>query len=223
MIQKQFTVNIPDELYVNKYSLEKVFQDEYMGPETIIIEVLPDGSILGVLSDDDVKLDTNSLIVELDSEIYPAIAYWVSTRDKEHFYFYDEEVNHDGTIYTYPSNPRLHDYYDLIYLPDIDSESISLDTLTQGQWRFVLITRDKETQGEIQTRRNIEYVKSGLALVELDEEYQVLYDKFMSDAEAYLEVMSTVYPWKYVEITTPVMPKIPLKLIRLINELKKTE
>jgi hypothetical protein len=214
-MQKTFTVSIPNEMFVSNFSQEKTASFNYEGPEIVKVLNTSTGKISGTITDD--MIVDESQVVEIDANLYPAAALHATGQSTEHEYTYTDEVNHDNSIYKKISNPRINDWYDLYYHPNRQVESD--DGLNVGPWELRLITKEYITKGEIATRKNLAFVKEKLQYIELTTDVNTQYTAFVTACESYLETMANVFPWKYVEITNPAVPKIPLSVIKAINEI----
>ena len=220
-MQKQFSIRMPDELYVPGFTQTKTATFTYDGPSTISVVVTRQGDIVGLANPDlpPVPEDSFEYVVDIDASVYPQVAHYIVNTDPDVDYVYEDILNHDGSVYKQITNPRLQDVYRLKYNEGATGETTSTTGHTTGLCEFVLITKDKTTIGEITVKRNLDLVKSKLQDVALDTADQTTYNNFITASETYLTTMSTVYPWKYVEITTPEVPKLPISLVRAMNEL----
>jgi hypothetical protein len=209
-MEKTFTINIPDQLWVDNWEKEKTETYTYRGPAefNILVETTGNWEIVDWSdSEFDRETNENETIVKLtvtDDNI--AAAHYIVTRDEEFEYIYEDIINHDGSIHREISNPRLQDYFDLEYRP---SSGFSLST----------ITKETETENERTAQKRLQYVEKYNEVYDFDEEIQTIIDKFLSDVQSFLEFMQTVYPWRYVTIDPNEVPKIPARLVTEFNKL----
>ena len=220
-MNKEFSIKVPDELYLATYSANTWATWTYDGPETLNVIVCNNSTVIRFTEDEPTGAEpddnTTEYVVSVDANTYPSVAHYLYTFKDEYEYVYEDEINHDGSIYTKITNPRIQDYYELTHqFGAINSRE---DATTVGPWRFVPRAVDTSTVAEIETRASVEMLKSKLGTLKLEAADQALYDEYILDAEEYLEVMEDVYPWKYVTITSPETPKVPIALLKLIKEL----
>jgi len=209
-MKKTFTQKVPDELYLNSFDNEKEITLEYDGPEVILVETNKSGVVIGMVEEKPTYIQTNNInVIECDAEKWTAAAYWLlQAKDGNYKYEYHTIINHDGSEYTEIANPKLTDYYQLVY----NEGSSEL-------WEFEVIERQKLSVSEIKTIENLQKLEESFSDVALTEEFQVIYDTFIKDANEYLESMKDILPWRYVEIKSPVPPKIPLELLKLMVDI----
>lgn len=214
-MNKTFTISVPDEMFVPNYSQEETASFEYEGPAVVRVLTSVTGKISGAITDE--MIVDESQVIEIDANLYPAAALHAVSQSAEHTYTYTDVTNHDGSIYKKINNPRINDWYDLYY--HHNRQASSSDGLNVGPWELRLITKEYITKGEIATRKNLAFVKEKLQYIELATEVNTQYTAFVTACDSYLDTMANVYPWKYVEITSPSVPKIPLSVIKAINEI----
>lgn len=205
-----FTYSVPDELWVDSFTANNVFTGTYNGPDILPVVVDNEGQPQGVYNSEMIINDaTKQEVINVDATLDTAVAYMIYTAADAVKYTYTTETNHDGSTYQRITNPKLQDYYSITYHGGP----------TSNTWTFNLKTKLKDTQSEIDTRKNLEFVKSKLQYVGLDGNLANVYNNFILSCENYLTTMADVYPWKYVTIPSPSVPQIPLSLITIINQI----
>jgi len=218
-MQKQFSIKVPDELYVEKYTSNSYVTFNYDGPEKLYTEVQIDGFVYGLVSEGTTFPDGDlRKVVEVDADAYPSVAYYLNTFSNKHIFQYEDVPNPDGSIYKKPTNPRLQDYFKLQY--NEGAFNSRADRLVVGPWSFEVITKSTEFVEEQELKKTYEKVKTTLGSIELDSTAQTAYNKYIQDCETYLTAIEQLYPWKYVKITDPVPPKLPLLLVKAISDVK---
>jgi hypothetical protein len=128
-MQKQFTIKIPDELYVNSWEEDLSATFNYNGPDTIYVVV----SLIKQDDNEDVEevfnfaffepvenpifQDTEKYkILEISAEQNTALAELLVQKNNPNYeYTYADEENFDGSICAVITNPRITDYYLLDY------------------------------------------------------------------------------------------------------------
>lgn len=216
-MKKKYSYNIPDELYVNSFSSNLVYSNTYNGPDTLYALVEDNMPVL-VWQDTAFTTEYNHVVnkvVEVDAGTYPEVAaYLTNMHDAEFAYTYETITNIDGTTHDEISNPRLNDYYQLVYHESPDGIN---------PWEFRLITRMIDFAGEEQVRKDLEYVKSFADKYAYESADQKLIDNYIKAANDFLEAMAPLKPWHFIEPPKNInVPKIPLALIKLFQSLPTT-
>lgn len=213
-MSKIFTIQVPDQLWVDTWNTDKTESYAYSGPDTLY--VLISGITNQILEWSEELIETSSLskdvVVEIDTTDISnlSVAHFLHSQGAEHTYTTEDETNHDGSIYQKITNPLIHDYFELKY----DKENgLYLDP----------IYKNSTTIAEEKAEKRLEYVKKYLNVYDFDAETQVIIDKFLSDMTAYMTTMATVYPWKYITIDENEIPKIPSSLVSVFNTLPEVE
>lgn len=206
-MDKTFTINVPDEVWVDSWNDNKTESYDYSGPEKIWVLVGRDNTP-SEWSETEITAneDRGEIVVEVDANTDTAIAYHLVHQDKAWEYTYTEETNHDGSKYNAIDNPRLHDYFALDH---VTGEGLSLDP----------IYKKATTIAEEKAMERLAYVKKYDDAYDFDADTQSTIDTFIAATNTYLNNMKTVYPWKYVTISHDDIPKIPASLITVFKEL----
>ena len=209
MIQ-QFTLKIPNEIFIDNFSENKTITLEYNGPETLLIEIDGQGTVFKIVDEPRILIEPDQMsYVELKASEHIQAAYYISTASKPFTIEHEDIVNPDGSIYTAVSNPRIQDYYSLRYSKG-----------TVDLWEFTLITRSMNSTIELKILDEKNNIVAKLKSVELPDDLQTVYDNYITAADQWLAEKAALCPWKYIEFPTGVTPKVPLALIRLIKELE---
>ena len=209
MIQ-QFTLKIPNEIFIDNFSENKTITLEYNGPETLLIEVDGQGTVFKIVDEPRILIEPDQMsYVELKASEHIEAAYYISTASNPFTHEHEDIVNPDGSIYTAVSNPRIQDYYSLRYSKG-----------TVDLWELTLITRSMNSTIELKILNEKNNIVSKLKAVELPEDLQTVYDNYITAADQWLAEKAALCPWKYIEFPAGVTPKVPLALIRLIKELE---
>lgn len=213
-MEKTFTVNVPDDLWVDSWDQNKEQTYTYNGPETIyvVVQLTEDFPIIEWSEDPILReVDPNKQqIIELDANEQTAIAYYYYHNADEWEYEYTTITNHDGSTHEEYTNPTLEDIYQVVY------------SIQDG---FVLspIIRETETEAEKIAKGRLTYVQKYKNAYDFDEDVTEVINTFESNINDYLDTMATVYPWRYVNIDTTEIPKIPASLITVFNTLPEVE
>lgn len=209
-MEKTFTVNVPDELWVDSWNTNKTETYTYIGPSSIkvLIETTDEWEFLDWSETDfEREIQEHEIVVDLEvTDETVAVAHWIVSKNNEYEYTYETITNHDNSTYEQISNPRIQDYFDIRYRP---SSKFFLDT----------IYKDHETQNEKIAKERKEYVEKYKNAYDFDEATQTKINEFITAVNSYLDTMVTAYPWKYITIDKNEIPKIPAVLISVFNEL----
>lgn len=208
-MEKTFTVNVPDDLWVDSWTENKTTDYTYNGPSTINVLVsLTDDFPIVRWSEDDITVDDEDkeLVVTIDADTDTAIAHAIVNAGAEHEYTYTTITNHDDSTHEEINNPTINDIYEVEYTP------------ANG---FVLkqIIKQSETMNERTAKERLAYVVKYDEAYDFDDATQTVIDTFKTNIDNYLTTMSTVYPWRYVTIDATVIPKIPASLVATFNTL----
>lgn len=208
-MEKTFTVNVPDDLWVDSWTENKTTDYTYNGPSTINVLVsLTDDFPIVRWSEDDITVDDEDkeLVVTIDADTDTAIAHAIVNAGAEHEYTYTTITNHDDSTHEEINNPTINDIYEVEYTP------------ANG---FVLkqIIKESETMNERTAKERLAYVVKYDEAYDFDDATQTVIDTFKTNIDNYLTTMSTVYPWRYVTIDATVIPKIPASLVATFNTL----
>lgn len=223
-MQKEYSIIVPDEMYVESFTGNTWMSWTYTGPETLRVKI-NEASYSAAITDDDAELISRddaingTYVIELDANTYPAVAdYLVKVSSTEpHEFIYEDEINPDGTIYKKLANPLIHDYYELQY--NFASTNTREDGRVQGPWIFntkIISNRTPELE-KFEEKFNL--IKQKLTGIGLESADQTIFDNFISAGEEYLETMKTYYPWKYAVEVGPTGPVVPVRLLKVIQEL----
>lgn len=206
-MEKTFTINVPDEVWLNSWNNNKTETYDYVGPEKIWALVTRDNTPSAWSETELVANESNGeTVYELDANTDTAIVYHLVHQSQEWEYTYTAETNHDGSTYDAIDNPRLHDYFSLDHLA---GTGLTLEPIYK---KATTIAEEKATE-------RLAYVKKYDDTYDFDADIQTVIDTFVTDTETYLNKMSTVYPWKYVTISHDDIPKVPATLVAVFKEL----
>lgn len=204
-MKKTITLNVPNELWVDDFSQNKTASFEYDGPDVLWLTHTEDGQLLGFVTEE--PEGALSIKVEIASATNEEIAAAIiaTTASVNHQYTYEDELNHDGSIYKKITNPRVADYFIAQLLVNQITLKVSVKDTKH-------INLDKALQ-----RKN--YVAKYKNAYSFSVEEQAQIDTFMADITAYIDTIKTAYPWKFIEVNEEEIPKIAVNLVKLFNEL----
>lgn len=213
-MEKTFTIDVPDQLWVDSWTNNETETYTYTGPETlyVLIDNVSDAVLYSSVENIELPESSNNFVVEIDAtnDAQTPIAHYFNTQGVQHEYTYEDETNHDGSIHQKITNPVLQDYFDIEYDRGV---GLVLEP----------IYKRTKTIAEEKAEKRLEYVKKYNNIYDFDEEIQGIIDKFLSDMTAYMTTMTVVYPWKYVTIDENEIPRIPASLVSVFNTLPEIE
>lgn len=210
-MKKQFTYKIPDELYVNSFEKNLSYSGTYDGPDKLYVLVEDGGFVTrwGTSPTEEIYNSITSKEIELDPKVNPEVAFYLTqASDMEYVYTFTETKNPDGSIYNELANPKLKDYYWLVY-HDNDTHP----------WEFRLITKAIESGEEATIKENLAFVKQYSDKYSFDATNQKIIDTYIKNAEAYLNEVANYKPWKFVKFPSDNAPKLPVTLVTLFKSL----
>ena len=213
-MSKTFTINVPDQIWVDSWTENKTESYTYDGPSTWNVLIDGNTNLASDWSEDPIEVSpgTRDVVVTLDAtdDSNLPVAYFMHTQGVDHEYTVEDETNHDGSVYQKTTNPLIHDYFDIGYDTDAGLQ-------------LVPIYKNTKTIAEEKAEKRIEYVKKYNDTYDFDADTQAIIDTFLSDMTAYMTTMSSVYPWKYVTIDENEIPKIPASIVAVFNTLPEVE
>lgn len=208
-MRKEFTLAVPDEYWVDSWKENKTMSWVYEGPEKLYVLMTVTGNFISWQAEEIIRpTDSPEKVVVIDAAVDTDVAYFLVSQPAEHVYEFAQETNHDGSTYEYFINPKIQDLF-------------TLEVVQPHGLDITPIFKKTKTIHEITVQKRKQYVLDFYKTYEFDDEADQLIKEFLTKADAYLEKMEKIYPWKYVEISDSDVPKIPIKLMKILNELKK--
>lgn len=211
---KTFTVNVPDQLWLNSWTENKTESYTYEGPDTWNVVVCGESLLASDWSEDTIEAEssTKDFVVTLDAtdDANLPVAYFMHTQGAEHEYTEEDETNHDDSVYKKITNPLIHDYFDVGY----DNET---------GLHLTPIYKNTKTIAEEKAEQRLAYVKKYNDVYDFDADAQEKIDTFLTSMTTYMSTMASVYPWKYTTIDENEIPKIPVSIVTIFNTLPEVE
>jgi hypothetical protein len=224
-MQKEFTVNVPDQLWVNSWEdgLTKTYT--YEGPQYFYIGLDHNLSLLELrYGDDEVEADdfteeeksSFQYVITVNSEDNPDLAQLLYPRTSDTAHTFEDEINHDGSIYQKITNPDLRDYFIVNY---------RINSSSPDQAECFADPIYKETSNVLKTTATsrLAQVKKYNDAYDFDDSDQAKIDSFILAINTYLETIETAYPWKYITMDITEIPKIPVSIQLLFNQLPEID
>lgn len=212
-MQKQFSIEVPDEIWVNSWEDSRTETYTYDGPETVYALIGTTNDIHTVSLEEPQDIPAGYSVVAVNADQYPERAQMIVETFTEHEYTFEDEENFDGSIYERITNPRLQDYFELTYTPianDLDRElGLVLDPIYKNLWTPAL--------GEARSR--LEYVQKYNNKYDFETADQEKIDTFITAVTDHIAILEAEYPWKFVDVPMDGIPKIPVSLVTLFKDL----
>lgn len=209
-ITQEYTVNVPDELWVDSWDNSDTVTYTYEGPDTVYAVLR--GNIVSTVSVDPLNAEeyTGQTIVEIDATAQPDVADWIHPTPEDFSHTHTTETNPDGSTWGRITNPGVRDWFELIpALPNEDGFKVQLAALI----------KDPISTFEVKAKARKDYVVKYNEAYDFDADTQATIDQFLTNINAYLTTYETLYPWKYVNMPEGSMPKIPSSLTTVFNNL----
>jgi hypothetical protein len=150
-MKKNFTVPVPDELYITANTLGKTMTLSYDGPATIDCIITPGGDFLGTVPYEGYVAEPSERVVALNANTDTAVAYLTLPAPDPEFTF-EEQTMEDGSVWLNNTNPRLHDYYMFKY------------NINEENWVLVPKVKDFKTPGLVKAENRKLQLEKGILI-----------------------------------------------------------
>ncbi len=118
-MNKEFTINVPDEIWVNAWDDSNTETYTYVGPETIYVLISDRTDDVSMSSESEITVEDGNLdfVVEVDATVDAnlPVAHWLHSQGTEIEHTFANETMHDGSVYSGIANPAIHDYFSIAY------------------------------------------------------------------------------------------------------------
>ncbi|MBA10468.1 MAG: hypothetical protein CMC73_04610 [Flavobacteriaceae bacterium] len=213
-ITKEFTVNVQDELWLNKWTDDPVNTATYTytGTDTVWVAVHGD-NITAFDTEKELPQDEhpNSTIIEIDCNDRPEIGQWMKPLADNFEYTYEDETQADGSVYKKITNPRLRDWKDLV----VNSDGTDVE--------LVPLYKNEKTTHELILDKRLRWLEKYENTYDLDDDTKVLIAAFKTAASDYITANASVLPWKYITVAEGNLPKLPMAVVNLLKTLPDPE
>lgn len=214
-MQKEFTINVPDELWVDSWENNSTATYTYDGPETLYVRLRNENDICEVSGDALTPSESREFVVTVNANNYPERAKllqeWflgVLTED-----IHENVTNPDGSVYAKITNPNLREYYSLSYFP------VAADTDSELGFQLVPNYKDTKTALLVEAERRRDYVQKYLDVYDFDGDLGIAANNFMTAINNNITELTGQYPWKYINPPAVTIAKIPLSLSTALSGL----
>lgn len=214
-ITKEFTIDVPDELWVNKHDDSNTATYTYNGPDKVWLGSKNQADINYISfvepdSDEVATLGAQGIhIIEIDCDAQPEVGMWAQPIADDFTHTFENETNaFDNSVYKKITNPSIRDWMECIVDPT-DSSKIKLTP----------IYKTVDTAPETKAKARKAYVQKYNTQYAFTTDQQTAIDKFDSDIDAYIALYAECYPWKFDTISEGSMPQVPAELGTLFQSL----
>ena len=223
-MQKEFTVNVPNQLWVDSWEDELTATYTYEGPQYFYIGLDNNLSIMELrygdleaeaeaFTEEEAAVFNYTVTVDADANPDLATLLYPHTHDDHTF---EDETNHDGSIYKKITNPCLRDYF-------IGDYRINPESPDQAECFANPIYKDVSNILKTTATARLNQVKKYNNAYDFDDADQTKIDSFISTITTYLETVESAYSWKYITMNTSEIPKIPASIQLLFNQLPEID
>ena len=207
-MQKEFTINIPDERWIDSWINNLTLTKTYTGPSKFYAPInLETNDLVGVFLEtiptDGPYINTEKFnIYEIDANIDTAIAQVIlETTDQEYklnyIHEFEDEVLHDGTTYAKPTNPMVSNYYRLGY--DSENAKVILEPVYSDNWKLPqLIAVDLKLAVLNYNKTNTAFSQTMLTKI----------NSAIAELETYRATIANARNWKYDIFNMDEIPKV---------------
>jgi len=223
-MQKEFTVNVPDQLWVDSWEDGLTATYTYEGPQYFYIGLDQDLRARELRHGDleaeaeafsEEEAEAFNYVITVDANTNPDLATLLYPHNHEDHIF-EDETNHDGSIYKKITNPCLRDYF-------IADYRLNPEDLEEAQCFADPIYKDTSSILEKTAKERLSIVKKYDIAYDFEADDQAKIDTFISNINTYLDSIATAYPWKYITMDVSEIPKIPASLQLLFNQLPEID
>lgn len=224
-MQKVFTIDIPDEIYIDSWENGRTASFTYNGPEMVYAVIVSDSQTLAETSiepfpeDSVYNIQTEKYtVLEISAETNTALAHYIcEINDTTPYqYQYIDVENHDGSIYAEPTNYRLKDYFSIIYNIDLETPILEITPIYMSTevWELeqLPLVRNK-LEILIYNRDNVDHTESNSALIASS----------ILALEEYKSTIASARSWKYETIDMTEIPTISKSLEKMLVPVPRVE
>lgn len=205
---KEFTYQLPDEIYIDSFSQNKTINLKYEGPDLVQVLVNKTSGIISGVNPDNYNPDFFDLI-DVSAEDNPEICYFLLNSSDNYEYEYVDEIMENGDVYKKVLNPTLQDCYELSF--DLDKKIFNLNLITKkveyDSFRLYLMSiRNKlnfilsNEEGKKEKGENLDVSEEMLSMVS---EVSSSIDDLMNSDFVFMS-------WKYIDFDSAYKSLFPL-------------
>ena len=213
-MDKEFTVNVPDEIWVNAWDDSNTETYTYVGPETMYILISDRTDDVSMSSESPITIPDGSLdfVIEVDATVDAnlPVAHWLHSQGADHEHTFTNETMHDGSVHPGIANPSIHDYFSIAYNR---GDGVTIQS----------IYKNPTLENEVVADTRLAYVNKYANAYEFDDTVTGIITTFVAAVATYKALVATSYPWKFTTLDVAEVPRIPASLVVAFNAMPDPE
>ena len=213
-MDKEFTIDVPDEIWVDAWDDSNTETYTYLGPETIYVLISDRTDDVSMSSESEITIEDGNLdfVVEVDATVDAnlPVAHWLHTQGTDPDHTFADETMHDSSVYSGIANPTIHDYFDISYARDA---GVTIEP----------IYKNTTLENELVADTRLAYVNKYANAYEFDDTVTGIITTFVAAIATYKALVATSYPWKFVTLDVAEVPRIPASLVVAFNAMPDPE
>jgi hypothetical protein len=214
-MQQDFTIRVPDQLWVDTWANEVDLTYTYDGPDAVYATVSSSRSQLHMVSRSEItNVPDDQELITISATDYPEIAHAILEIDSEdsYTYTYTDEPQFNNHVYQRITNPQLTDYFVL------ESNPIPADWDAQRCLRLTVKLKAAKNPALDKAKARLTYINTYATQYDFGSD-QTAIDNLITSLETHIAVLETAYPWKFDAEPSADIPKIPASVVALFNGL----
>jgi hypothetical protein len=208
-MQKEFTINIPDERWIDSWDNNLTLTKTYTGPSKFYAPIsLETNTVVGVYFETTPTtgpyIDAEKFsLYEIDANVDTAIAQVVleTTNDEykqNYIHEFEDETLHDGSVYAKSTNPMVSEYYRIFY--DIEATKLILQPIFNDAWQLPQLAVVTQKLAVLNyNKTNVPFSQAMLAKI----------TTAITQLESYKATIANARNWKYDTFDMDEIPTIP--------------
>lgn len=207
-MDKEFTIDVPDEIWVDAWDDSNTETYTYVGPETMYVLISDRTDDVSMSSESEITVEDGNLdfVVEVDATVDAnlPVAHWLHSQSTMHEHTFANETMHDGSVHPGITNPSIHDYFSISYNR---GDGVTIQP----------IYKNPTLENEVVADTRLAYVNKYASAYEFDDTVTGVITTYVAAIATYKALVATSYPWKFVTLDVAEVPKIPASLVVAFN------
>jgi len=213
-MEQEFTIAIPDEIWVDTWDDSNTATYTYVGPETMYVLISDRSDDVSRWSESAITVEDGNLdfVVEIDATVDAnlPVAYWLHSQGTDDEHTFANETMHDGSVYSGIANPSIHDYFSISYSR---GDGVTIQS----------IYKNPTLENEVVADTRLAYVNKYANAYEFDDTVTGIITTFVAAVATYKALVATSYPWKFTTLDVAEVPRIPASLVVAFNAMPDPE